>query len=214
MLLRRVIEHLRTQNWTAVALDFCIVVIGVFIGIQLGNWNAARADRVRAHAYLERIAGEMDADIANYRDKLKFWDEVYDYGVKGLAYADAGDTSGLSPWRLVVAYFRSSQVAEFYPANSTYEELKSAGELRLIANTELREALTQYYRAAINPIITERPPYRMHVRGVIPLDVQSYIWNHCYLTDANYQRFVDCKSPISGLKRGRSPTPSPMTGRL
>ena len=33
MLLRRVMEHVRDQNWAAVAIDFVIVVVGVFIGI-------------------------------------------------------------------------------------------------------------------------------------------------------------------------------------
>lgn len=42
MLLRRVIEHVKAQNWTAVALDFVIVVVGVFISIQVANWNDAR----------------------------------------------------------------------------------------------------------------------------------------------------------------------------
>jgi hypothetical protein len=46
MLLRRVIEHVRTQNWTAIGIDFLIVVVGVFIGIQVSNWNeAVRMDR-------------------------------------------------------------------------------------------------------------------------------------------------------------------------
>jgi hypothetical protein len=35
MLLRRVIEHVREQNWLAVFIDFLIVVVGVFIGIQV-----------------------------------------------------------------------------------------------------------------------------------------------------------------------------------
>ena len=35
MILRRVIEHVKPQNWTAVALDFLIEVTGVFIGIQV-----------------------------------------------------------------------------------------------------------------------------------------------------------------------------------
>jgi hypothetical protein len=35
MILRRVIEHVKAQNWTAMALDFLIVVTGVFIGIQV-----------------------------------------------------------------------------------------------------------------------------------------------------------------------------------
>ena len=43
MILRRIMEHVRAQNWTAVGLDFLIVVLGVFIGIQVANWNEARA---------------------------------------------------------------------------------------------------------------------------------------------------------------------------
>jgi hypothetical protein len=35
MLLRRVIEHVTSQNWTAVALDFVVVVVGVVIGIEV-----------------------------------------------------------------------------------------------------------------------------------------------------------------------------------
>jgi len=46
MILRRVIEHVKTQNWTAVAIDFVIVVAGVFVGLQVQEWNAARGHRV------------------------------------------------------------------------------------------------------------------------------------------------------------------------
>ncbi|MEX0644258.1 MAG: hypothetical protein WD076_03050 [Parvularculaceae bacterium] len=40
MSLRRVIAHFRKQEWTAIALDFLIVVVGVFVGLQVTNWNA------------------------------------------------------------------------------------------------------------------------------------------------------------------------------
>lgn len=33
MILRRLTKHVKDQNWFAVALDFLIVVVGVFIGI-------------------------------------------------------------------------------------------------------------------------------------------------------------------------------------
>ena len=39
MLLRRVTQHVNDQNWFAVALDFVIVVAGVFIGLQVSQWN-------------------------------------------------------------------------------------------------------------------------------------------------------------------------------
>ena len=59
MLLRRVIEHVKTQNWTAVALDFVIVVVGVFIGIQVANWNDARAASDRSYQLLDRLEEEF-----------------------------------------------------------------------------------------------------------------------------------------------------------
>ena len=39
--------HLKEQNWIAVILDFVIVVMGVFVGLQVSNWNEARHDAVR-----------------------------------------------------------------------------------------------------------------------------------------------------------------------
>lgn len=39
MLLRRITQHVRDQNWIAIVLDFVIVVAGVFVGIQVANWK-------------------------------------------------------------------------------------------------------------------------------------------------------------------------------
>jgi hypothetical protein len=52
MLLRRIIAHLREQEWTAFAIDFVIVVIGVFLGIQVANWNESWLEQQREKAYL------------------------------------------------------------------------------------------------------------------------------------------------------------------
>jgi hypothetical protein len=65
MLLRRVIEHVRDQNWTAVAIDFAIVVVGVFVGIQVANWNDARVERLREAMYLASLAKDVRSDIVD-----------------------------------------------------------------------------------------------------------------------------------------------------
>ncbi|NHK28180.1 hypothetical protein FF098_009720 [Parvularcula flava] len=59
MLLRRMMEHVRTQNWLAVFLDFIIVVVGVFIGIQVANWNNVRSDRAYERDILYRLHNEI-----------------------------------------------------------------------------------------------------------------------------------------------------------
>ncbi len=197
MLLRRITEHVKAQNWFAVALDFVIVVAGVFIGIQVSNWNAARADQQRAQGYLERIGADLDTDVAAIAERAGFWAQVAGYGALGLDYAETGDDAGHSQWELLLAYFQASQVSELIPSQATYDELKSAGEMGLIANLDFRNALTNYYNFTAAPTLTERPPYRQHVRGIIPIGIQKYIWDSCYTSDAlGDQDMHDCPSPI------------------
>ncbi len=197
MLLRRVIEHVRKQEWTAIAIDF-VIVVGVFIGIQAANWNAMRADQSRARGYLERIHSDLNADLANYENRMRFWSAVSNYGRAGLAYADGRQSRDATQWDFLLAYFQASQVGEFWTQSTTYDELKGAGELNLIGDLDLRNSLAQYYTEAGNPALTERPAYRENVRGVIPIDVQLYIWTKCYASnESGEQELRDCASPIT-----------------
>ena len=65
MILRRVIAHVRKQEWTAIWIDLVIVVVGVFIGIQVANWNEARADGAAYEAALGRLGAEIDTNLAS-----------------------------------------------------------------------------------------------------------------------------------------------------
>ncbi len=63
MILRRVIAHVRKQEWTAIGIDFLIVVVGVFVGIQVANWNASRIERALEATYLSSLAEDIRSDI-------------------------------------------------------------------------------------------------------------------------------------------------------
>jgi hypothetical protein len=76
MILRRLSEHLKAQNWTAVTLEFVIVMTGVVIGFQVTAWNAARQDRDLERSYYRQLIVDLEADTATAR--------------RGLAAADAG----------------------------------------------------------------------------------------------------------------------------
>jgi uncharacterized protein DUF6090 len=70
MLFRRLSAHLKAQNWFAVGLDFFIVVFGVFMGLQVQNWNEARADQSREASYLSNLAKDVRSDIIEIDDIL------------------------------------------------------------------------------------------------------------------------------------------------
>jgi len=60
MLLRKVTMHVREQNWTAVLIDFVIVVVGVFVGLQVQDWNEFRKDRSEEQNLLIRLLEETE----------------------------------------------------------------------------------------------------------------------------------------------------------
>ncbi len=64
MILRRVIKHFRNQEWTAIFLDFLIVVVGVFVGLQVQNWNERRGDREEYNRALDRLDVEINTNLA------------------------------------------------------------------------------------------------------------------------------------------------------
>lgn len=59
MVLRRIAEHVKAQNWFAVGIELVILVLGVFIGIQVANWNEARAAEVRRAEIIEALVTDL-----------------------------------------------------------------------------------------------------------------------------------------------------------
>ena len=53
MPLRRFVAHARKQDWMAIAIEFVLLVLGVFLGIQVSNWNTERENRQKAAALTE-----------------------------------------------------------------------------------------------------------------------------------------------------------------
>jgi len=46
MLLSRFTDHFSNQNWFAVGLDVIVVVVGIFLGMQMTEWNEQRKDNL------------------------------------------------------------------------------------------------------------------------------------------------------------------------
>ena len=49
----------RQQLDLAVGLDVIVVIVGIFLGLQVSDWNDERLERVEERAYLERFHSEV-----------------------------------------------------------------------------------------------------------------------------------------------------------
>ena len=71
MILRRIKAHVEKENWFAVGIDFLIVVVGVFIGIQVANWNEARQDYQAYEKAHNRMVDEINRNIASAKNSVQ-----------------------------------------------------------------------------------------------------------------------------------------------
>ena len=201
MLLRRVIQHVRKQEWTAIGIDFVIVVVGVFVGIQVANWNEARADEARAQAYLARIHVNLEADLLSIQRREAMWRQVIAYGKGAIRYAETGELVEGSAWKTVLAFYQASQLWQWVTSDSTYQEMRSGGELGLIRDPGLRDALSQYYLengSGTAYLFMLQPEYRKIVRGLTPSVVADHIWAKCWQQPVPLEQYLlDCDSPVS-----------------
>ncbi len=198
----KVAARLRDYDWTAAVIELAIVVAGILIALQVSNWNQDRIDRARGDVYLRRIHADLRSDLANMASARRFWTQVQDYQAAAIAHHERGQLVDGSQWKTLLAYYQASQIRPLELEDTSFNEMRDAGDLGLIGDERLRVGLARYYRlggAGIQAqILRHDPVYRVQVRGLVPTSIQAYIWTHCYKQlEGTDQRLIDCEAPIA-----------------
>ena len=84
MIPRRIHEHVKSHSWFAVGIDFVIVVVGVFIGMQVSNWNAERHERHAAKTYIERMREDIAASARSVENAGEYYRAVKTHALAAL----------------------------------------------------------------------------------------------------------------------------------
>lgn len=174
MFLRRITEHLKTQNWTAVGIELLIVIIGVFIGAQASNWNEERKVREGERAYLERLAGQMHVDMTEMRGKNAYIRDVGAATLRTDRFIRAGRPCEGDCWTVLVDFFVASQWQDLAPQAGVFEGLRASP---YPYDLELKQTLIRHYNMIHEGARLIGPSaYRERVRTLIPLTVQQGLW--------------------------------------
>jgi len=179
MILRRIIAHFRKQEWTAIGIDFLIVVVGVFAGMQVSNWNSDAADRRRGAEYVERLSQDLESDLATRRADVAYYAAVLDSLVRTneLLNDPAPDAEDL-----VVSAYRASELLYSPPTRSTWDEIVSSGDIGLLPRGAVDAGIADYFatdtgQATLDSLMDSN--YRRAVRETIPLDIQIALREGC-----------------------------------
>ncbi len=199
MILRRITEHVKAQNWFAVFLDFIIVVVGVFIGIQVANWNDARATRISESDFL----GRLHDDIVELQERRAFYDTGRPFDMElhvviteflmgervdlseaeklhlGL-YPGIENVDGLAAALTCNAIDWTSALTVPPAVLPTATELVSSGRVNDIASANIRAALQSFLQQTdrAKDLITAIGTFSYHLSGHFPdlFEIRSKNW--------------------------------------
>jgi len=195
-------QRLRAHDWFAACIEVLVGSEGIRAAPKVRNWNKDRQERRVAAEYARQLHAELQSDLRNMVSTRKFWKKVSDYQAVASIHAETGALAEGSAWKTLLAYYQASQLRPFELEDTTFTELRYAGELRLLGDTGLSKGLADYYRQTgsgmIGEILRHAPVYRAEVRGLTPYAVQEYIWAKCWrqLAGAD-QELIDCPAPVS-----------------
>ncbi len=145
MLLRRFMEHTRTQNWYAVVLDLLVVVLGIYIGLQVDAWANARKERVLERAHLEQIMSDATSNVEIARALSNHHaerDAEIRFAVGQLLEGDLlEENSDRFKWAIMMM----KQVPPMSLETGGYQALIASGDFHLIRSKEIKNLLVRIH---------------------------------------------------------------------
>ena len=174
MLLRRITQHVKDQNWFAVGLDFFIVVAGILIAFQISNWNAAREEQVSQKLVYQRLVEDFKI-IEKQNDRaVDYIENQMDALIVLQKAVTRGSVNEGEDERIKDVLETWAGYPTFNQRSGTYVELESSGRLDLIESEPLRIALTQYDRAVQQSRYNENRIYDMLSQNIGLIDASRY----------------------------------------
>ena len=180
MIGRRVIGYLKNQQWTAFAIEFVIVVLGIFIGLRVSNWNQERTVDQQAAKFADRLKTDLREEDWAYQLQIAYNREVL-ANAERAARALEG-TASMSDESLLICAYRASQYKQRLRRRSTYDELISTGTIGLIRDQTLRDTAMRVYNVpTIDNTVREgmQSRYRETFRITMPIEVQRALGKQC-----------------------------------
>lgn len=179
MLLRRMMHHVREQNWFAVFLDFLIVIVGVAIGFQITAWDERRAERNAVKVYSDALVFDLYEEARLLAQLIEYFNTVSAYSRE--AEAHFADPRPENDGAFLVALYGASQYTRVARIDTTFQALASQGAGGMIEN-RLAYLMVRHYSSRNADALADlvlQSAYRQRLRRAMPTDVQNAIREQC-----------------------------------
>lgn len=163
----------------AISIELAIVIVGVFIGMWVANWNQERLEKAETRRMLEQLRPELQSKLKTFRIIRNYYAVTRRFADQALAGWDRDPR--VSDSQFVIDAYQSSQILGISMNADAWSAIFGSAQLRDIDDTDLRRSLTAVLTSDYQPMVytAMATPYRQHVREVIPSAVQDEIRAAC-----------------------------------
>jgi hypothetical protein len=160
------------KHWSGIFIELAIVIAGVFIGLQVNNWNQSRADANLGQDYVKRLTRDLQENLAGVQNEIAYYSAVLQSARQADELLRAPNPD---PRALVVNAYRASELNYVAPVRATWDQVVSSGHLGLLPVGAAESGLSQYYAFDTAQDVYRMglsSAYRETVRQIIPMTIQ------------------------------------------
>lgn len=143
---RRLASSLREMRWSHVVVELLLLITGILVALAVDGWIDDRRDVRLEHAYLERLERDLGQNLVTLDEYLAFEQRQTADGV--LAYRALRGVPGIGHEEVAQALSHLANRRTLRLLRATYQDLLSTGNLGLIRDQALRDAIGQLYEEA------------------------------------------------------------------
>jgi len=141
MILRKLADAIKEQNWSTVILEVLIVVVGIFIGLQVDGWNEERKNQQDIEVQLFRIADDAAVLLADTDRLIADFDNRIARAQIALEVLDGKPLTEANTLAFELALGESFQLNEVEVDLPGLDILMNTGDIDQIADANVRNAL-------------------------------------------------------------------------
>ena len=144
MILNRLSDAVRRQNWFTVLVELLVVAVGIYAGLQVDAWQNARADRAEADYYLVRLVSEIDETIEFITQSVQTADNLIERSTRAIDTLRSGSLDEQSKPDFANDFRAFTGMPRFAFTASSLAELQATGAFEAIDDRELRSTLVNF----------------------------------------------------------------------
>lgn len=145
MIIQRMARSLRSHDWSVAFIEIIVVIVGLMLAFQLDRWWEQRGERAQEAEYVARLIADIEIDLPNIEHAINL--AILRKAMADLLM-DVVDEPDMALERPVEFLAAMHQAAFTYApslASHTFEDMQSTGNLRLLREPAIKNALYDYY---------------------------------------------------------------------